>query len=105
MSGEWSSSMVTISDREGLFAPAFCALIVRSVRIVAAGGAAVGDCACFSMRCVTRGVIGSVDVGFAGGKAPVGSLLCWVGFPSGVAGRPSGEDLGSSPGRGEPGGE
>ncbi len=60
MSREWSSSIVTISDREGLFAPAFCALIVRSVSVVAVKGAALNDCACLSMRCVSCEVIGSV---------------------------------------------
>ena len=39
------------------------------------------------------GVTGSGGVGFAGGKALAGSLLCWVDFPSGVVGRPSGEDF------------
>ena len=38
MSGEWSSSKVTIPEREGLFAPAVCALIVIKVRIVYDGG-------------------------------------------------------------------
>ncbi len=33
-SGEWSSRMVTMSKREGLLGPAFCAFIVRSVRVV-----------------------------------------------------------------------
>ena len=69
MSGEWSSSMVTISDREGLFVPAFCALIVRSVRVVAAGVAAASDCACLAMSCGPCEVIVSVNVGLAGGEA------------------------------------
>ena len=103
MSGEWSSSMVTVSDREGLFAPAFCALIVRSVRIVAAMGAAVSDCSCLVMSCVPCEVIGSVDVGLARDEASVGSWPCWVGFLGDVVIRPSGEDIGTSSGCGEPG--
>ena len=97
--------MVTISVREGLFAPAFCALIVRSVRLVAVGGAAASECACLAMRCVPCEAIGSVDVGLAGGEASVGSLPCWVGFPGCVVILPSGEDIGTSSGCGEPGGE
>ena len=44
MSGEWSSIILTRSVREGLFAPAFCALIVRNVRIVVVGGATASGC-------------------------------------------------------------
>ena len=70
MSREWSSSIVTISAREGLFAPAFCALIVRRVRLVVRG-AAQKDCACPSKSCVSSVVIGSVDVGRAVCEASV----------------------------------
>ncbi len=78
MSREWSSSMGTISDREGLFAPAFCALIVRSVRLVAVGRATLSDCACLAMSFVPYEVIGSVDVGLAGMRPPWGH--CRVGW-------------------------
>jgi len=66
MSGEWPSSMVTMSEREGLFAPAFCAFIVSSVRLVVVGGATAGDCACPALTCAPCGVVGmSVYVGLA----------------------------------------
>ena len=42
MSGEWSTGLVTMSEREGMFVPAFCALIVRNVRIVNVGGTSAG---------------------------------------------------------------
>ena len=43
MSEEWSlSNMVTMSERKGLFVPAFCALIMRNVSIVDVGGTSVG---------------------------------------------------------------
>ena len=66
--------MVTMSDREGLSAPAFCALIVRSVRLVAVGGAAASDCARLAMTCAPCEVVVSVDVGLAGEEASVRSL-------------------------------
>ena len=54
--------MVTISDREGLFAPAFCAFILRSVRLVAVGGGSGEFCACLAMTCAPCEVVVSVDV-------------------------------------------
>jgi len=42
MSGKWPSSIATMSEREGLFVPAFCALIVRNLRIMDVGGTSVG---------------------------------------------------------------
>jgi len=105
MSGEWSSSMVTMSEREGLFAPAFCAFIVRSVRLVVVRGAAAGDCACPALTRVPCGVVGkSVYVGLAESEASVRSLPCWVDIPGGVIVCPF-EDTDSSSGCGEPGGE
>ncbi len=43
--GEWSSRMVTMSEREGLLGPAFCAFIVRNVRVVNVKRAAGVDAA------------------------------------------------------------
>ena len=106
MSGEWSSRMVTMSEREGLLAPAFCALSVRSVRSVAVGGAAAGDCACPALTCVPCGVVGmSVYVGIAEIEAHVWSMPCWEDIPVGLSVCPSGQDAGASSGCGEPGGE
>jgi hypothetical protein len=105
MYGEWSSSMLTMSAREGLFAPAFCALIVRSVRSVADGGAAASDCECSAMSCAPFGVvIVSVCVGLDEGEASAWLLQCWVGTPGGVIICPIGEDIGLSSGCGESGG-
>ena len=42
ISGAWSSSIVTMSEREGLFIPDIWALIVRNERLVDVGGALVG---------------------------------------------------------------
>jgi hypothetical protein len=106
MSREWYSRMVTMSEREELLAPAFCALSVRSVRSVAVGGAATGDCACPALTCVPYGVVGmSVYVGLAVIEAHVWSMPCWVDIPFGVRVCPSGKDAGASSGCGEPGGE
>ncbi len=70
MSGDWSSSMVTMSEREGLFAPAFCALIVRRVRLVADEGAATSDCECSAVSYAPFGVvIVSMCVGLAEDEA------------------------------------
>ena len=92
MSGECSESMVTMSEREGLFAPAFCALIVRSVRLVDVGGAAASDCTCPALTCAPCGVVGvSVYVGLVESEASVGSLPCWVNTPGGVIRCPFGE--------------
>ncbi len=44
-SGEWSSRMDIMSDREGLLGPAFCAFIVRNVRVVDVKRAAGVDAA------------------------------------------------------------
>jgi len=41
-----------MSKREGLFAPAFCALSVRVVRSVVVGEVAVGDWVCPALPCV-----------------------------------------------------
>jgi hypothetical protein len=69
-SRDWSSSMVTMSEREGLFAPAFCALIVRSVRIMADGGTTMGDCECSALSCAPFWVvILSLCVGLAEDEA------------------------------------
>ena len=94
--------MGTISEREGLLAPAFCALSVRSVRSVAVGGAATGNSACPSLACVPYGVVGeSVSVGLAALEARV----CWMpgwGILGGVSVCPSGSDSVASSGGGEP---
>jgi len=106
MSKEWPSSMVTMPEREGLFAPAFCALSVRSVRLVAVGGAAASECACPAMTCAPCEVLGvSVDVGIAEGEASMRSLPCWVDVPGGVFSCPYVKGNSSSSGCGEPGGE
>ena len=64
--------MVTMPEREGLLAPAFCALSVRSVRSVAVGGAAAGNNVCPALACVPCGVVGvSVNVGLAAIEARV----------------------------------
>ena len=57
------------------------------------------------MTCAPYEVVVSVDVGLAGGEASVRSLPCWVDVPGGVVSCPSGEDIGSSSGCGEPGWE
>ena len=44
-------------------------------------------------------------IGLAESEASVRSLPCWVDIPGGVIRCPSGEDIGSSSGCGEPGGE
>ena len=77
MSGEWASSIVTTSAREGLFAPAFCAFIVRRVRLVV-GGAALGDSACLSKSCVTCVGTGYSGLGRAVSEAIVGTIPCGV---------------------------
>ena len=106
MSGECSASMVTMSEREGLFAPAFCALIVRSVRLVAVRGADASDCACPAMTCAPCGVVVvSVDVGLAEGETSARSLPCWVDVLGGVVRGPSVKGNGSFSGCGDPGGE
>ncbi len=106
MFGDWSSSMVTMSEWEGLFAPAFCASIVRSVRLVADGGAATSDCECSALSCTPFGVvIVSVCVGLDGDEASAWYLQCWVGTPGGGILCPIGEDIGLSSGYGESGGE
>ena len=89
MSREWSSSMVTMSEREGLFVPAFCALIVKNVRIVFAGGTAVGGSAGFDMSGSPSGERKmSLCVGPSEEEAFIGSMPCRVGFPEGVGGCP-----------------
>ena len=51
MSGEWSSNIWTMSVREGLFAPAFCAFSVRIlIRTVSASATALGGCSTPSGR-------------------------------------------------------
>jgi hypothetical protein len=103
MSGEWSSRMVMMSEREGLLAPVFCALSVRSVRSVAVGGAASDYCACPALTCVPCGVVGmSVYVGLTVVEAHVWSMPCWVDIPVGVSVCPSKKDVGASSGCGEP---
>ena len=70
MSGDWPSSMATTSAREGLFAPALCTLIVRSVRLVAVEEAATSDCERSAGSCALFGVvIVSVCGGLAEGEA------------------------------------
>ncbi len=74
MFGEWSSRMVTMSEREGLLAPTFCALSVRIVRSVVVGGAAAGDWVCPALTCMPCGVVGMfMYVGFA-----VSEALVWA---------------------------
>jgi hypothetical protein len=56
--------------------------------------------------CALWGVVGvSVYVVLAESEASVRSLPCWVDVPGAVISFPSGEDIGSSSGCGEPGGE
>ena len=87
MSGEWSSSMLTMSEREGLFAPAFCVLIVRNVRLVPVGGGTAIDRSCSSMAFAPCGVVEvSVYVGLVEGEGSVRSVPCWVDIPGGVTG-------------------
>ncbi len=106
MSREWSSRMVTMSEREGLLAPAFCALSVSSVKFVAVGRAAAGDWACPSLRYVPCGVVRvSVDVGLAVGEARVCVIPRWVAIPVGVSVCPAGKDAIATSENGEPGGE
>jgi len=72
MSGEWPSKMVTMSEREGMLAPALCALSVRIVRSVAIGGAVAGDLVCPALTCVPCGLVGLfVYVGLAMSEARV----------------------------------
>jgi len=106
MSGEWLSSMLTMSEREGLFAPAFCALIVRRVRFVSVGGAAASVSTCPVVPWAPGGMVGvSVDVGLAEGEASLGSLPSWVDVPGGEVRCPSMKGNVSSSDCGEPGGE
>ncbi len=106
MSGECSSRTVTISEREGLLAPAFCALSVSSVKFVAVGRAASGDRACPSLACVPCGEVRVyVDGGLEVGEARVCAIPRWVAIPVGVSVCPAGKDAISTSGNGEPGGE
>ena len=86
-----------MSAREGLFAPAFCALIVRSVRSVPIGGATVVACSFASVVGSPCGVVSvSVYVGLMGGDGSVRFLFCRVDIPGVVWGCEPGEDVGSS---------
>jgi hypothetical protein len=106
MSGEWSSIMVTMPEREGLLAPAFCALSVSIVNFIAVGRAAASDWACPSLTCVPCGVFRvSVDGGLAVGEARVCAIPRWVAIPVGVNVFPAGKDAIATSGNGEPGGE
>ena len=106
MSGERSSSMVTMSEREGLFVPAFCALNMRNVRIVDVGGTSVGGS---SGSVVTSSPCEMVRVSMcivpAEEEASIGYMPCRVDFPEDVGGCPSVEDTSSSSGCGESGWE
>jgi len=106
MSGEWLSSMVTMSEREGLFVIAFCAFIVRNVRIVDVGGTSVGVS---SGPAVTSSPCEMVRVSMcvvpAEEEASIGSMPCRVAFPEVVGSCPSVEDMSSSSECGELGGE
>ena len=106
MSGEWSSSMLTMSEREGLFAPAFCAFIVRRVRFVSVGGVTASVCTCLVVPWAPGGMVGvSVNLGLAEGEASLGSLPCWINVPCGEVSCPYVKGNVSSFGCGEPGGE
>ena len=77
MSGEWSSNMLSMSVREGLFAPAFWALMVRNVRVVVVGKTPADGCsgpvlACSSCETVVslhvRTPVEEAFVGYAPGR-------------------------------------
>ena len=63
----------TMSVREGLFAPAFCALIVRNVRIDAVGGASTGGCLGLVLTCSFFGI---VEMSPYVGPSVEGAALC-----------------------------
>ncbi len=68
--------MVTMSEREGLFDPVLCALIVRNVSIVAVGGTAVGGIVGPVVTGSPCGMVRmSVCVGSAGGRPLSGPCL------------------------------
>ncbi len=72
ISGECSSNMLTRSASEGLFAPAFCALIVSNVRFVPRVWASVGASTVTSLSS-PRGVESmSLCVGFMEREASIG---------------------------------
>jgi hypothetical protein len=87
MSGECSSSMVTMSEREGLFDPAFCAFIVRNVSIVAVGGTTVSGSVGPDVTGSPCGMVRmSVCVGSAEEEASIGSMPCRADFPESESG-------------------
>ncbi len=95
-----------MSEREGLFIPAFCALVVRNMRIVVVGGTTAGDSTNPAVTGSPCGMVRmSLCIGPAEEEAFIGFMPCWVGFPEGVGGCPSMEDINSSYGCGDPIGE
>jgi hypothetical protein len=98
--------MVTMSEREGRFVPLFYALIVRNVRIVDVGNTSVGvSSGPISIGSPCGVVRVSMWVCPAAEGDYVGSMSRRVDFPEVVGGCPTAEDMGSSSGWGEPGGE
>ncbi len=67
MSGEWSSSMLSMPVREGLFAPAFWALMVKNVRLVVVGKTSAGGCSGPVLTWSSCGTVVSLHV-----RTPVG---------------------------------
>ena len=105
-SGEWSSRMVTMSERDGLFGPALCALIVRNVRVVFVEGTTVDSVAPTVVSVSPGGERGmSLSVVFSEGGTMFGLISCRVGMPGGVSVRSLAEGTSSSYGCGDPGGE
>ena len=104
MYGEWSSRIVMASTREGIFAPVFCALMVRSVSTMFNGGAMSGIWAesalCDSLWEMLRT---SVSLETSGEESSIGPLTCWVVSRVNVDGCPLEGDVGTP--IGDPGGE
>ena len=91
--------------REGLFASAFCALIVSNVRIVAVGGTTTCGCSGLVFTWSSRGmVVVSPSVIPAVEGAALGWAFFWVDCPDNEGGWAAEGGMGSSAGCGESGG-
>ena len=94
-----------MSEREGLFGPAFCALSVRNMRVVFVEETTVGGAAsAMSSVFPGRGRM-SLGVALSEGDTKFGSISCRVNIPGGVRVRPLVGGASASTGFGDPGGE
>ncbi len=84
MSGEWSSSMLSMPVGEGLFAPDFWALMVRNVRVVVVGKTSAGCCSGPVLTCSSCGTVVLLHVRTPVEEASIGHAPGWVGCQGGA---------------------